>query len=262
MPDGYLEFEFDLPDALLDSVVRSFDGMNTAPLNTASVSEIPEAQGVYQLLLDGEVVYIGKTDSDAGLQRRLARHARKLLHRHNLDPARVHFKALRVFVFTAMDIETQLIRHYGAGEGLSWNGSGFGSNDPGRQRDYTAPGAFDQQFPIDIDVALADDFSALNTAAEVALRLKAAVPYTFRFQTVPGSSRGPHRDLVETAVTIPAGQLSARQVLEEMIRQLPPGWQATALSAVLILYKERKDDYPRIGDASPVLARSPELLEP
>ncbi|RJY06914.1 GIY-YIG nuclease family protein, partial [Aurantiacibacter aquimixticola] len=45
---------------------------------------------------------------------------------------------------------------------------------------------------------------------------------------------------------------TARGVIEELVPQLPPGWQATALSAVLILYKEKNDKYPQAN----VLARS------
>src|SRR4051812_27375677 len=108
--------------------------MTGATLLPENVGQLPEAQGVYQLSLDGVVVYIGKTDADAGLKNRLTRHSYSIQQRSNLDPSHVTFKAVRVYVFTAMDLETQLIRHYG---GASWNSSGFGSNDPGRNRDHT-----------------------------------------------------------------------------------------------------------------------------
>lgn len=51
---------------------------------------------------------------------------------------------------TAMDVESRLIAHYGA----EWNGSGFGSNDPGRERETTnkPEQGFDARFPIDIDL--------------------------------------------------------------------------------------------------------------
>jgi hypothetical protein len=247
---GYREFEFDLPGALLDHLVRALDELTPAPLNTESLAVVPEAQGVYQLYLDNELVYIGKTDAESGLFRRLTRHSTKIRHRRNLDPARVSFKALRIFVFTAMDLETQLIKHYGGVRGTKWNGSGFGANDPGRNRDNSTPGVFDQEFPIDIDYKLEADFSGEHTAAIVASRLKATLPYTFRYQNSRG--RTAHEDLLRTMVVMSAGQLSARQVIDELVRQLPPGWQATGLSALLILYKEHTDTYPQ----ATVLARS------
>lgn len=248
---GYREFEFDLPGALLDHLVRALDEMEAAPLNVQRLTAVPEAQGVYQLFLDDELVYIGKTDAEAGLLKRLSRHSNKIQHRRSLDPARVSFKAIRIFVFTAMDLETQLIKHYTANAGTKWNGSGFGSNDPGRNRDNSQPGRFDQEFPIDIDRQLSGDFSGQQAAAAVAAKLKAELPYTFRFLTRP-NSRQPHAELVDTIVTMPEGAMTARSVIEELVRQLPPGWQATALSAVLILYKEAVDTYPQ----ATILARS------
>lgn len=249
---GYREFEFDLPGALLDHLVRALDEMESAPLDQEGLGAVPEAQGVYQLFLDDALVYIGKTDAEAGLFRRLVRHSTKTQHRANLDPARVRFKAIRIFVFTAMDLETQLIKHYTAGAGTRWNGSGFGANDPGRNRDNSKPGTFDQDFPINIDHDIGVDLAGTKTAAEVVSELKAVLPYTFRFDTGPGRSRKPHSDLADTTVTISLGQTTARGIINELVPQLPPGWQATALSAVLILYKEKNNKYPQAA----VLARS------
>lgn len=150
---GYTEFEFDLPGALLTRLIEVLDALDAAPLDVANLLGIPEEQGVYQLLLDDRVVYIGKTDAEAGLHKRLSRHARKIIHRVGLDPRRVSFKTVRIFVFTAMDLESDLIRHYGGVKALDWNGSGFGSNDPGRERDTTKIDSknYDATFPIDID---------------------------------------------------------------------------------------------------------------
>jgi len=249
---GYREFEFDLPGALLQHLVRTLDGIEEAPLITATLDEIPNAQGLYQLFLDGNLVYVGKTDAEAGLFRRLARHANKILHRRTLDPMRVSFKAVRIFVFTAMDLETQLIAIYTGQNGTPWNGSGFGSNDPGRNRDRSTPGRFDQQFPVDIDRQLPVDFGGTSSAAETAQGLKNALPYTFRFQTLTARSRIPHPELTATQIKMPQGPTTARKVIVTLVSQLPPGWQATALSAVLILYKEQDDNYPQ----ATVLARS------
>src|ERR1041385_6312831 len=132
---GYVDFEFDLPEALLAKLIEIFAGLNSAPLTAESIEPIPEAQGVYQLFLDGKLVYIGKTDAEAGLKKRLIRHSEKILHRTNLDPAKVSFKAVRIYVFTAVDLESQLIKHYNVISAVEWNASGFGANDPGRRRD-------------------------------------------------------------------------------------------------------------------------------
>ena len=251
MTAGYRDFEFDLPEALLERLVKIMDGMEAGPLTAAGLAGVPEAQGIYQLFLDGRLVYIGKTDAEAGLAHRLNRHSRKILDRVGLDPVWVTFKAVRIFVFTAMDLETQLIRHYTGQDGTEWNGSGFGANDPGRKRDTTAPSRFDTDFPIDIDVPLDIDVSGTHPAADILRRLKTALPYNFRYQN-RGRSRAPHDDLASTFVAIPDGINTARGILAALVSQLPAGWQATALSALIILYKERNDEEPN----ALILARS------
>lgn len=251
MSAGYTEFEFDLPDALLTHLIKVLDRLEPAPLTSGVVGAVPEAQGVYQLFLDGELVYIGKTDAEAGLRKRLDRHAFKIQHRLNLDPGRVSFRAVRIFVFTAIDLETQLIRHYAEG-GTRWNNRGFGANDPGRQRDRTKVRStnFDALYPIDLDRPLEIDFSQDTNAGQVVARLKQALPYTFRYQTEAG--RRPAAELVETTVAISGEHRTTRDLLVDLVSQLPPGWQATAFLHQVILYREVIDDYP---DAQ-VLARS------
>jgi hypothetical protein len=246
---GFREFEFDLPEALLSSMVIAFDGMEGATLSRENVSKIPEAQGVYQLIVRGEIVYIGKTDSDAGLAKRLARHAWTIQHRANLKVADVSFKAVRVFVFTAMDLETQLIRHYKGQSSVSWNNSGFGSNDPGRNRDKTRakPNSFDVLYPIDLDEKVSLEISG-QTPVTVALQaLRQVLPYTLRVE-----HSGAHPDFDGATVKLNKGPISTRKLLTAIVGELPSGWQATALAGRIILYKEKEDGYP----AGRVIARS------
>lgn len=238
---GYDEFEFDLPDALLSSLVRFFDQIGAAPLSALNLKEIPEAQGVYMLLLGGSVAYIGKTDSDAGLKPRLERHAWTIQHRQGLDVADITFKAVRIFVFTAMDLETQLIRHYNP---APWNKSGFGSNDPGRNRDHTdlKPEGFDAQFPIDLDREVNVTYSSGSGVADVLNALRKELPYTLRVEAIRKGAKKPHRDIVEAVMRATARfPVTTRKVLEVVVNSLPSGWQATALAGRIILYRENFD---------------------
>ncbi|POG16951.1 GIY-YIG nuclease family protein [Pseudomonas putida] len=243
---GYVEFEFDLPGALLVRLIQILDKIEAVTLNATNLAAIPEEQGVYQLYLDDQLVYIGKTDADAGLHKRLSRHARKIMHRVGLDPARVSFKAVRVFVFTAVDLESDLIRHYGGVKSIDWNGSGFGSNDPGRERDTTKvdPKNFDAKFPIDIDRVLAFAIDQDETAASALARLKEALPYTFRYQGKGGGSRKPHPDMEATVLPAKGGPMTPREAIKTIVEHMPAGWQATALPGYIILYKEDRD-YPQ-----------------
>ncbi len=253
-PAGYVDFEFNLPEALLARLVEVLDDMDSGQLLSGNIDGIPDAQGVYQLFFDGELVYIGKTDAKAGLSKRLERHGEKIQHRSGLDPARVTFKAVRIYVFTAVDLETQLIHHYGGLSRVRWNGSGFGSNDPGRERDTTTYKAhhFDVLFPIDIERPLDLNLPLDGTAARMFATLKENLPYVFRIQNARRGFRQAHADLEAATLSIVAGKpLTARRVIEEAVGQLPPGWQATRLPSHLILYKEKRS-YPQ-GE---VIARS------
>lgn len=241
------ELEFDLASALLRELIELFESMGQAPLDSAHVDRVPEQQGVYQLFLDRSLVYVGKTDSEAGLNKRLARHARKIHQRTALDPSRVTFKAVRVFVFTAMDLEQQLIKHYSSTSGtLSWNQSGFGANDPGRKRDTTAlkQDHFDLKYPIDIDLPIVlVEIDEVVSIADMLKRLKVTLPYTLRFQNAGGNSKQPHPDLAGSNLTLLSGNYTVRQMLRSAQDTLGQDWQITVLPGYVIAYKEKKD-YP------------------
>ena len=230
-------------------MIATFDAMEGATLSPAHLEGIPEAQGVYQLLLNEEIVYVGKTDSGAGLRKRLARHAWTIQHRSNLRVDEVSFKAVRVFVFTAMDIETGLISHYKQTSVTGWNGSGFGSNDPGRGRDRTRATAasFDGLYPINLDESFDLGVSGTLSVQAALKMLRETLPYTLRIE-----SSGRHPDFEGLSITVAEPKVTARSMLESVVRLLPSGWQATALAGRIILYKERVDDYP----AGRIIARS------
>ena len=241
--EGFRALEFDLPSALLREVISVLDGMSGAVLSLKNTEQIPNAQGVYQLFHSGKLVYIGKTDASAGLRVRLSRHASTIQSRHNLEVSEMGFKAVQVLVFSAMDLETALIAHYrGQGQAPAWNGSGFGSNDPGRQRDKTAlrQDGFDANYPINIDLAL--DISGIGEGAaiDVLSCLASAVPYTIRYERTEQSLT----ELKNTIVPKQAGALTARAIILSVCRGLPSGWQATRLPGRIIIYRESVNDYP------------------
>jgi hypothetical protein len=256
---GYAEFEFDLPSALLAHLVEVLDSLDAAPLTTTAVAEIPREQGVYQLLQEvngkREVVYIGKTDAESGLRARLEKHRTKTQDRSNLDPESLFFKAVRVYVFTAVDLEAQLIKKYGGVSKVRWNGSGFGSKDPGKERDTTTYKVdhFDTLYPINIDLPITTPIPENSSAADVLRLVKRVVPYLLRFETLTKGSRTAHADLEETLVTVDPGlPLTMRSLIEKIVVQLPPGWHATKLPSHLIVYKNDSRKFPsgeRLADS-------------
>lgn len=242
-PTFFEELEFDLPKALIESLVELLEKMPQGELTEANVAQVGNEQGVYQLFFDEKLVYIGKTDADAGLQARLKRHSRKILGRKVLTPQRVTFKAVRVYVFTAMDLEELLIKRYGLNSTNSWNNSGFGSNDPGRERDTSTlkEHHFDKRFPMDYDYLV--DVSANGAqqpVSKVIDALKKTCPHLIRFEGASKSGRAPHPDLEKTNVLIPPGKETLMQTLRRLKSALGHEWQITALPGYVIGYKENK----------------------
>jgi hypothetical protein len=251
-PQGFRSFEFDLPSALLEQLIGILDGMERAPLEPGTTGAIPSAQGVYQLFHDGKLVYIGKTDAEAGLPQRLSRHAWTIQSRHNLDVSEMSFKAVEVLVFSAMDLESALIKHYKNQKRTpAWNGSGFGNNDPGRKRDGTTlkSDGFDATYPINVDLPFDPPSAskALN-AFEALASVMPCVPYKVRHEKTPEAIE----ELKGTKFKVPGGPVTLRQIVEAICTSLPPGWQATRLPGRVIVYREVEDDYP----GGEIIARS------
>lgn len=241
-PKKFFEtLELDLAAKLLEELLRLLGCMPSVALSSYSVEAVDNSQGVYQLYRDDQLVYIGKTDSDAGLKTRLSRHLTKIQGRKNLSPDQVRFKAVRVLVFAAMDLETLLIDSCKErGEKLEWQHSGFGSNDPGRKRDTSniKEGHFDAKHPIDLAHAISIRTTENPTcAAELLLLMKSKSPYLIRFQG-SGSGRSPHNDLVAAKLKIGAGEHSIISLLKEIKRAIGYEWQITALPGYVIIYKE------------------------
>jgi len=239
MIPGYVEFEFDLPKALLERLAATLDGTAPAPLTADAATQVGEVQGVYELFHKGKLVYVGKTDAKAGLRQRLSRHAAKVRHRIGLDPDDVSFKAVRIFVFTAMDLEADLIVHHAKDGKLAWNNSGFGANDPGRNRDQSIvkPDHFDARFPIDTDRPIDGlSFARGLSAADALDALKALIPYNIRYERDGG---GPHPAFSEAKFARPVKPRNVREALTAIVKTLPVGWTATVLKGYVIVYRER-----------------------
>jgi len=255
-----LTLEFDLSKALLDKIYNDFEDeehLNWSSLSTGSLAAtgVTDGQGVYQLGYRNaagliELVYIGKTDAKAGLLTRLTRHARKVSQRLNINQSNVFFKAIRVYVFTPLDLEQQLIARYkGAGQPPTWNTSGFGSNDPGRERDTTGvkDNHFDALFPINtgLTVTLPFPVRTLVTVRDVLSSLKSQLSYLIRFEMAAKGSKTPHPDLLAATVSF----TTLTDSVENILLALKPSltnpalgqpWQITHFPGYIIVYKESK----------------------
>lgn len=237
----YTEFELDLLAALRQHLPPVIDKLQQEQLTTQAISVLPlTVQGVYLLYLDNMLVYVGKTDAEKGLRARLTRHFNTLSARENIDISRVTFKAVRIAVFTVLDIESVLIKHYLGGEGApAWQYSGFGSNDPGRYRDDQKPSDFDLQYPVKLDFpVITDSLSSPDVpASTIVAEVKEQLPFLFRYGRKPNEKA----ELEQALCTLPPGSLPLSSVLQTLIAALPAGWQATVLPGRVLLYKEARD---------------------
>lgn len=236
---GYGEYEMNLENVLKSEIPSSFESVAAAPLTQGNVQALPEgAKGAYLLLQEGVPVYAGKTDSRHGFQNRLTRHFHTLQHRKNIHIDDMSFKALRIAVFNIIDVEAILINELRRRDArlLSWNFSGFGSNDPGRRRDGQVPAKFDKDFPIDIDRPLVEIRAGTCDLQELLEKAKNVVPYLLRYNIGDSNQANPQ-------VTIAGDSPSMRDLLTIAVISLP-GLQATIFPGRVILYREqRKYEY-------------------
>jgi hypothetical protein len=254
---GYDEFELDLTAAILEQLPPFLERISATGLHPAQLGLIEsEAQGAYLLYLGRDIVYVGKSDAECGLRMRLQRHFDRIQHRVGLDPASIKFKAARIFSFSVMDVETILIKHYQSlGKSAKWNNSGFGSNDPGRERDTQKPSKFDQDYPLDYRRQLnisEEVLRARQSVYDFLRSVKQSVPFGLRFS----DNKGELKAAKFTPIDVLSATSSVERLLAEVIGILPGGWQATILRGYCILYKETKEYQ---GQA--VVFRSPKTLE-
>ena len=129
---------------------------------------------------------------------------------------------------------------------LPWNDSGFGSNDPGHNREAQEPARFYQDYPVDIDRPLDVSLFAEERVEvkEALVRLKEHLPYTLRFETDIGTNGKAarhtigHSDQRGVYVELPAETVTLRTALQLILNALPAGWRGTVFPDRVILYKE------------------------
>jgi hypothetical protein len=121
-----------------------------------------------------------------------------------------------------------------------WNFSGFGSNDPGRNRESQASAKFDLDYPVDIDRKIEFIEPGEYELLRAILQLKASLPYLFRYDTQGRHYSRGHPEMESKKIVIPE-EPTIRTILQMILSSLPPDWQATVLPNRVILYKEKHD---------------------
>ena len=83
-------------------------------------------------------------------------------------------------------------------------------------------------------------------AWDVLSSFKKRLPYLLRFQRVTRKFKSvadheAERELRQTTLTVPREDMTATELLLEIAKRLPAGWQATEFPGRLILYKEQTE---------------------
>jgi len=124
-------FAFDVDRAYGDQLI---DAIENSPRHSLEKPEAPKAIGVYALYRgdDPLPVYVGKVDSVAGVNGRLADHKRKIKNRQNIDLSEVTCRYLTMAQkWEVARAEDVLIKYYNS----PWNKiTGFGMHVPGAGR--------------------------------------------------------------------------------------------------------------------------------
>ncbi|MEU0481512.1 hypothetical protein ABZ260_20275 [Streptosporangium sp. NPDC006013] len=226
------EFRLSITRALADQLVSSLASLDPEPLTIQTIAALPNRAGVYQLYVNGDMVYVGK--ADPSLPKRLSKHYRKLSSRLNIDIRDVGYVCLFVDEdLHAVAPERLLIHYYKTDGEAPWNFNGFGSNDPGQNRDTTIFEAdhFDSQYPADLNWICDDITAGLYMMSDLLKHVKSALPYVFRYQAAAFQ-----KDL---HVVVPRDAPTADELftlLGQTIAQAQPQWQIVALPGYAIMY--------------------------
>ncbi|MGH3621576.1 MAG: GIY-YIG nuclease family protein [Sciscionella sp.] len=230
------EFRLSVTRALGDQLAQLLGELTPTPLTDATLQELDQRPGVYQLYHQGELVYIGKADSS--LPQRLGQHRFKLSGRLNIDTASVGFTCVYIEEdLEAVAPERLLINRFRGRGGIPWNTNGFGSNDPGQRRDTTEfeGNHFDVLYPAELDRPVPEISPGTYQAGDLAIALKAALPFVFRFKSAGRRGGPPHPDFRAASVTVPESNMTADQLFG-LLAESMPDWQATALPGYVIMY--------------------------
>jgi len=226
--------DFDLPGAVAEQLEKTLAKMASSVLDANALEKLADfqqqhriQQGVYQIIFENRVVYVGKA---VDARDRLDQHLRKLRGRLNMDLSRIHFRCLLLHGnWSTSANEGLLIAHYKTRGEANWNSSGFGAKDVGKERDGTEPNWFDRQFPINSDFRC-DGIKDRMTVQELFQSLKEQLPFTFRFKLTP--------DQGARVVDLAEVKRSAAALIGRALVVLGPEWQVTQFPSHIIVYCE------------------------
>lgn len=208
-------FRFEVGPAILAQLLEKLRTLEIRPLADGMNAPHP---GFYQLFLDGQPVYIGKTSRTVG--ERLGEHVKKL--RGRVPPERIGCRFAYVEDPSLVDMaEGALIKFFDARGEAEWNRSGFGSKTTGYGRAGTRGADWDTEFPPDLNWPL-------QAGSNYPITLDALIRMIARRAPIPFSIPRTHRTAFNAAHTgtlnVAEETQTFRQWAELVERHLAAGW--------------------------------------
>lgn len=244
-------YVFDFLRTVSEQLKEKLESLSPSPLDDTAIGKLQEfqadvrsTQGVYLLIYDGQPRYIGKANN---VKDRLLQHFTKLRGRRYIELDKLAYKVLILdqSMSTAAN-EDILISLFKTQYSDMWNGAGFGPKDPGKERDTTKPGKFDQQHPIieDYPVEIDLDLEGGIQLGTLLAKMKFQLPYVFRYD-VPASVQ-------LSTIHLQSVNHVACDLLQAIVTHLGDGWRGAIISYGMVLYKTNKH-YPYGIEVDPLL---------
>jgi predicted GIY-YIG superfamily endonuclease len=225
-------YDFNFLETISAQLVETLDTLPASTLDGRMLAELSRfqrqersKQGVYLLIHNETPVYLGKAND---ISNRLTAHLRKLQGRLYIDHGKLSFKAILLdrSMSTAANEELLIAAFSKTHQGM-WNGKGFGSKDPGKNRDRTEPSAFDRDHPIIRDFPVGLDDS--ETVSSLFLKLKKQLPFLFRHEKLP-------KKIADIVLDLRGIDRQAEAVLMHAISTFPSEWHGAILSYGIVVY--------------------------
>jgi hypothetical protein len=209
-------FRFEVGPAILSQLLEKLACIPVKPLRESLDAPYP---GFYQLFLEGQPKYIGKTARP--ISERLREHVKKLRGRVRLE--RVSCKFAFVEDPSLVDVaEGALIRFFSSHGLAEWNLSGFGSKDTGYGRSRQATSEFSAIFPPDLDfpVTAGGNEPLLLGTIQMQIKRQAPLPFSIPRGHQPRFRREHPVPILFSLETLPFSGWVAR-----FEAHLAPGWR-------------------------------------
>jgi hypothetical protein len=210
-------FRFELGPAILAQLLQTL--RRVPAMRVKKAIEMGKYPGFYQLVIEGQPVYVGKSSRPVGT--RLREHLKKLSGRSGIDLDVVTVKFAFVEDPSLVDLsEDQLISFFAAHGEADWNQSGFGSKVSGYGRGRQKASEWDLKYPSDVERSIElQAFSGTLYAFVRALAKKAPVTVS-----VPSEHRPSFKRCHPTTVDIEAAAMPFSDWGTVLNERLATGW--------------------------------------